>query len=146
MTANYFSAFIGWKNIYWAVAMWQALLSVEITSSKQTGKTDSSCELSHFIRVWQFATLWTVAHQAPLSKGFSRQEYWSKLPCPPPGDLPNLGIEPKSPTLQADSLPTEPPGKPWTVQFGVTMGKIGVNVPIQAFANISFHFFGINAQ
>ena len=73
--------------------MWQALLSVEITSSKQTGKIASSCELSHFIRVWQFATLWTVAHQAPLSKGFSRQEYWSKLPCPPPGDLPNLGIE-----------------------------------------------------
>ena len=43
--------------------------------------------------------------------GFSRQEYWSGLPCPPPGDLPNSGIAPRSPTLQADSLPTEPPGK-----------------------------------
>ena len=46
------------------------------------------------------------------SWGFSRQENWSGLPCPPPGDLPNPGIEPRFPTLQADSLPTEPPGKP----------------------------------
>ena len=49
--------------------------------------------------------------QAPLSKGFSRQEYWSGLPFPPPGDLPNPGIEPRSPALQADSLLSEPPGK-----------------------------------
>ena len=48
---------------------------------------------------------------APLSTGFSRQEYWSGLPCPPPGDLPHPGIEPRSPTLQADSLLSEPPGK-----------------------------------
>ena len=53
------------------------------------------------------ATPWTIAHQAPLSMGFSRQEYWSGLPFPSPGDLPNPGIEPKSPALQADSLPTE---------------------------------------
>ena len=53
------------------------------------------------------ATLWTVALQAPLSMGFSRQEYWSGLPFPSPGDLPNPGIEPKSPTLQADSLPSK---------------------------------------
>ena len=51
------------------------------------------------------ATPWTVAHQAPLSMGFSRQEYLSGLPFPSPGDLPNPGIEPRSPTLQADSLP-----------------------------------------
>ena len=54
----------------------------------------------------------TVARQAPLSLGFSRQEYWSGLPCLPPGDLPNPEIKPRSPTLQADSLPSEPPGKP----------------------------------
>ena len=48
------------------------------------------------------ATLWTVAHQAPLSLGFSKQEYWSGLPCPPPGDLPDPGMEPRSPALQAD--------------------------------------------
>ena len=58
------------------------------------------------------ATLWTVACQALLSMGFPRQEYWSGLPCPPPGDLPNPGIKPRSPALQADSLPSEPPRKP----------------------------------
>ena len=47
----------------------------------------------------------SAARQTPLSMGFSRQEYWSGLPCPPPGDLPNPGIEPRSPALQADSLP-----------------------------------------
>ena len=56
-------------------------------------------------------TSWTVAHQAPLSMGFPRQEYWSGLPFPSPGDLPNAGIKPKSPALQADSLPIEPPGE-----------------------------------
>ena len=54
------------------------------------------------------ATPWAVAHQTPLSMGFPRQEYWSGLPFPYPGDLPNPGIEPRSPTLQADSLPGEP--------------------------------------
>ena len=59
-----------------------------------------------------FATPWTAANQAPPSMGFSRQEYWSGLPFPSPGDLPNPGIEPRSPTLQADALTSEPPGKP----------------------------------
>ena len=54
---------------------------------------------------------WTVARQTPLSMGFPRQEYWSRLPCPPPGDLPSSGIKPRSPTLQADSLSSEPLGK-----------------------------------
>ena len=53
-----------------------------------------------------------IALQAPLSMGFSRQEYWSRLPCPPPGDLPYPGIEPESPALYPDSLLSEPPGKP----------------------------------
>ena len=64
--------------------------------------------LSRFSRGWLFATPWTVAHQAPLSMEFSRQEHWSGLPSPSPGDLPNPGIEPRSPSapaLQADSLP-----------------------------------------
>ena len=56
-------------------------------------------------------TPWTVAYQAPLSMGFSRQEYWSGLPFPSPGDLPDSGIEPRSPALQADALPSEPPGR-----------------------------------
>ena len=85
------------------------------------------CMLSRFSHVRLFATPWTVACQAPLATPWtvacqaplsmesSRQEYWSGLPCPPPGDLPNWGIEtlsPASPALQADSLPTKPPGKP----------------------------------
>ena len=59
-----------------------------------------------------FVTPWTVAYQAPPSMRFSRQECWSGLPFPSPGDLPNPGIEPGSPALQADALPSEPPGKP----------------------------------
>ena len=59
-----------------------------------------------------FMTPWTVAYQAPLSMEFSRQEYWSGLPFPSPGDLPDPGIKPRTPTLQADTLPSEPPGKP----------------------------------
>ena len=55
---------------------------------------------------------WTAARQAPLSVGFSRQEYWSRLPRPPPGELLNPGIEPRSPALQADSLQAELSGKP----------------------------------
>ena len=62
-------------------------------------------------RVRLFVTLWTVAYQASLSMGFSRQEYWSGLPFPSPGDLPDPGIEPRSPTLEADALTSEPPGK-----------------------------------
>ena len=67
---------------------------------------------SRFSPVRLLANPWIVVCQDPLSMEFSRQEYWSGLPFPSPGDLPNLGIEPKSPTLQADSLPSEPPGKP----------------------------------
>ena len=59
-----------------------------------------------------FATPWTVAYQASPSMGFSRQEYWSGLPFPLPGDLPDPGIEPGSPALEADALTSEPPGKP----------------------------------
>ena len=67
-----------------------------------------TCLLIHFSCVRLFVTPWTVSCQAPLSMGFSRQEYWSGLPCPPPGDLPDPRIEPVSPSapaLQADSLP-----------------------------------------
>ena len=61
-----------------------------------------ACMLSHFSRVRLFATLWTVAHQALLSTGFSRQEYWSGLPCLPPGHLPNPGIKLTSPAMAGE--------------------------------------------
>ena len=72
---------------------------------------NNKCVLSRFSCVRLFATLWTIAHHAPLSVGLSRQEYWSGLPCPPPGDLPNLGTEPTSLMSlhwQAGSLPLAP--------------------------------------
>ena len=62
--------------------------------------------------VWLLANPRTIAYQAPLSMEISRQEQWSGLPFPSPGDLPNVGIESRSPTFQADALPSEPPGKP----------------------------------
>ena len=66
---------------------------------------------------WGCKESWTVACQAPLSTGFSRQEYWSGLPRPPPGGLPKPGIEPVSPMLQADSLPLSHQGSPHTMQI-----------------------------
>ena len=75
-----------------------------------------------FSPVGLFATPWTVAHQAPLSMEFSRQEYWSGYPFPSPGDLPNSGIEPRSPALQADTLLSEPPGKPSASLVGAKTG------------------------
>ena len=76
-------------------------------------------ELKSLSRVRLLATPWTVAYQSPPSMGFSRQEYWSGLPFPSPGGLPNPGIEPGSPALQADALPSAPPGKPCS-QVGIS--------------------------
>ena len=70
------------------------------------------CVRAHSLSdVQLFGTPWTAARQAPLSMGFSRQEYWSGLPFPPPGDLPNSEIEPESPALAGGFFTTEPPGK-----------------------------------
>ena len=79
-------------------------------------KSPLVCVLSHSSCVQPFATLWTIAHQAPLSMGFSRQEYWSGVSCPPPGDLPSPGIERTCVSnflhWQAGFLLLPPPGKP----------------------------------
>ena len=80
------------------------------------------CVLSCFSRVWLFVTLWTVTCQVPLSMGFSMQESWSGLPCPPPGDLPNPGTEPHLLCLlhwQVGSLPLAPPGKPSSCIYAI---------------------------
>ena len=68
--------------------------------------------LSHFSHVQLFATPWTVARQAPLSVGFSKQAYWSAEPFPSSGNVLDPGIKPRFPALQADSLLSKPPGKP----------------------------------
>ena len=68
-------------------------------------------------RVRLFVTPWTVAYRAPLSMGFSRQEYWSGMPFPSPGDLPDPRIEPGFPALEADALTSAPPGKPHKVIY-----------------------------
>ena len=69
-------------------------------------------KVKSFSCVRLFVTLWTVAHQGPPFMGFSRQEYWIGLPFPSLGDLPNPGIKPRSPSLQENSLPSEPQGSP----------------------------------
>ena len=80
-------------------------------------------------RVWLFVTPWTVAYQALPSMRFSRQEYWSGLPFPSPGDLPNPGIEPGSPALQTDALPSEPPGKPFLTEHSKNSSYLDQNSP-----------------
>ena len=88
--------------------------------------TERCCLLSH---VWLFVTPWTVACQTSLWLGFSRQEYWSGLPFPSPGDLPDPGTEPRSPALQTDSLPFEPQGgilrgqRPLLITFGAAPAR-----------------------
>ena len=86
----------------------------EITTdgSRQTLLINQKVKAKSLSHVQLFAAPWTVAHQAPPSMGFSGQEHWSGLPFPSPGDLPDPGIEPRSPALQADALTSEPPGKP----------------------------------
>ena len=84
--------------------------------------------LRHFIRVQLFATLWAVAHQASLSMGFLRQEYWSGLPCPPPGDLPCPGIQTQVSHIARHSLLSEPPGKPF---YKVTGPKFSAIYPLE---------------
>ena len=93
---------------------------------------DVSCVLSHFSHLQLFVTLWTIARQAPLSMELYQQEHWSGLLCPPPGDLPDPGIEPRAPTLQAGSLPAEPLQKPLMSHrhFKFNVVKIGLLISI----------------
>ena len=98
------------------------------------------------------ATPWTVAYQVPPSMGFSRKEYWSGLPFPSPRDLPDPGIEPGSPALQADALPSEPPGKPEVIKIANQTGwnhqkhffiPIIENAQSRAFSEIQLPFSAV---
>ena len=86
-----------------------------------------------------FVTPWTVTARLLCPWGFSRQEYWSGLPCLPPGDLPNPGIEPRSPTVQTDSLPAEPEGKPKNTGVG-SLSLLQGNFPTQELNQGFLHF------
>ena len=90
----------------------EAHLMIPALKCLQINRDSSECMLSHFSRVWFFVTPGTIRYQAPLSMGFSKQEYCSGLPFPSLGDLPDPGIKPRPLALQADSLPAEPPRKP----------------------------------
>ena len=93
-----------------------------------------ACLLIHFSCVWFFATLWTVVYQAPLSMGFSRQEYWSGLPCPPPGDLPDPGIKPvslMSPTLAGGFFITSATWQAMVHQFQFQFSRSVVSDSLQ---------------
>ena len=83
-----------------------------------------ACMPRRFSRVQLSATQWTVSCQAPLSMGFCRQEYWSELPFPSPGDLSDPGIKPRSPTLQADSYCLSHQGSPWIASNGNRTGLL----------------------
>ena len=97
---------------------------------------DYKVKVKSLSRVRLLATPWTVAYQALQSMAFSRQEYWSGLPFPPPGDLPNPGIEPRSPALQTDALPSEPSGKPGDCKV-MFKGFHCFSIPVQCFQ----HYF-----
>ena len=99
------------KQLVMAVQHHELLLAGHVAPKRYQGSAGDIVHQS-LSRVWLFETPWTVAHQAPLSMGFSRQEHWSRLPCLPPGDFHDPGIQPGSPTSQADSLPSKLPGKP----------------------------------
>ena len=87
-----------------SLTIWEA---VKLTVVDEESESVSCCVMSG-----SFATPWTVAHQAPFSVAFPKQDYWSGLPFPSPGDLPDPGMESGFPALQPDSLLSEPPGKP----------------------------------
>ena len=105
------SLMVHWVGLYASTAKGMGLIPDWGTKIPHSTRPKYICVLCLVLScVRLFETPWTVAREDPLSMGFSRQEYWSGLPLPSPGDLPDPEIEPGSPTLQANSLPSEPPG------------------------------------
>ena len=95
-------------------------------------------------RVRLFVTPWAEAYQAPPSMEFSRQEYYSDLPFPSPGDLPDPGIEPRTPALQADTLPFEPSGKPNSGKFFSQTNVIALHLEYLSHSVCPFFFQSYN--
>ena len=137
LAGGFFTTSATWEPHYRGVAETQTVHPMCSTTSSATYQPHNLRKLlSHVFPslggvlcvslsyVWLLAISWTVAHQAPLPMGFSRQEYWSGLPFPSPRDLPDPGIEPRFPALWADSLPTEPPGNSVIILSRRTVGEI----------------------
>ena len=124
---------------------WQANILVFILpgSSLATDKTgndliNKTCMLSCFSHVRLCVALYTIACQAPLSMGLPSQEYWGGLPCPPPGNFPNPGIKPWSPTLKADSLPSKPPDDHYS-QLNLSFKKFNAYIAIYVLMQVILH-------
>ena len=112
------------STVAWKIPWMEEPGRLQSMSLKESDRTDRlyflfSALVSKLLKVSEVAQSCMIlcypmdcSYQAPLSMGFFRREYWSGLPFPSPGDLPDPGIEPRSPTLRADALPSEPPGKP----------------------------------
>ena len=98
---------------------WSPRGSISVAEKTAPRRQEGSEPVKLLSRVQLFATPWTVAYQAPPTLEFSRQEYWSGLPFPSPGDLHDPGIEPRSPALQVDALPSEPPGSQAIYKFAM---------------------------
>ena len=94
----------------WCVLAWKFSEPPTVGIFMAASSLKVKVKVKSLSRVWLFATPWTVTFRDHLSMGFSRQQYWSGLPFPSPGDLPDPGIEPWYPALWADALPSEPPG------------------------------------
>ena len=112
-------------------------------------KSLHTCVLSYFSRVQLFATPWTIACQAPLSMGFSRQEYWRGLPFPSWGDLPSLGIQPESPVapaLQMDSLLLSHEESPIQVLRHLQIYRLCFNIQYQWSVSSLFPLFSTKTQ
>ena len=123
----------------------QVSLSCAIILQRSSQPSLCICTSSPLVKVKSlshvrlFAIPWTVAYQASQSMGFSRQECWSGLPFPSPGDLLDPGIKPGSPALQAGALPSEPPGKPLLFNFSLVPSKC---IHVVAHGRIPFFFYG----
>ena len=102
----------------------QMALPVRSQAASPQGGSLLTLLFIHFSHADSSATLWTIAHQAPLPMEFSRQEYWSGLPCPPAGDLPDSGIEPVNPALADGFFASEPQGKPLRLSFVQLLSRV----------------------
>ena len=125
----------------WAVALFSAL-GVLLSPMSPFKLPCVGVLLSH---VRLFATPWTVACQAPLSMGFSRQEYWSVYPFPSPGALPDPGMDPRSPALQADSLPPALSGKPSGLPYCPSISR-HLHCTSEPPASHPLHLLGVSSQ